>query len=160
LLARLSAVESKLASDDLLPRTYAHLCRMGMALYRDGDPWTARQYAREARACAEAVHLELSLQMMQVLVSAALWQLGLFDDPHPELRRSERSQHMTLAVIASRFLAMLLVDRGALADARELAARRLALIRSAPSPDTTIREAEWRWTLGEIAAAEGDFEAA
>jgi hypothetical protein len=78
-----------------------------------------------------------------------------------------------MALLGSLYLAMVLIDRGSLAEARTLVQQRLAGGTATPragtdaAPDSrrrrpgeSLREAEARWLLGEIAALSGDAETA
>jgi len=111
------------------------LGRACWAAWHDGDAWTALREARDARSAFAEMGDARHARFAQLFVAMGLWSLGMLDDAEQELRALPTSggEHL-MATIAALFLTTVLIDRGALAEAR--------------------------WLLGEIAALAGDAAAA
>ncbi len=159
-LARMDAAGQNVAANDFVARSWIDFAHSYVASFRDSDPWTARRHARAAHSHAEAVHDEQVASMLLAVVGMTEGCLGLFDEAERKLRAVEGSQHGLSALVAARYLAFVLIERGSLAEARALSVRWRERIQSEPRPDAMVRDAEWRIDLGQIAAAEGDLEAA
>lgn len=158
-LARMDAAGQNVAANDLVARSWIDFAHAYVASFRDSDPWTARRHARAALSHAEAVHDEQVASMLLAVVGMTEACLGLFDEAEQKLRAVEGGHHGLSALVAARYLAFVLIERGSLAEARALAARWRERIQSDPRPDTIVRDAEWRLDLGHVSAAEGDLEA-
>jgi hypothetical protein len=126
-----------------------------------GDFWAALVHARAARASfAEAGDVRHA-HFAQLFVGMCHGSLGAAAEAERELREIPvAGEDHLIAMIRSMYLALVLIRRGALVEARGLARERLAAGEARQRPDAALHEAEARWLLGEIAALEGDLPAA
>jgi ATP/maltotriose-dependent transcriptional regulator MalT len=139
---------------DPIACAWLHLGRCFWAAWYEGDAWTALAEARAAESGFLAAGDWRRVRVARAFVGMCQWSLGRLEDaerllgPLPTVP-GER----LMAMIASLYLTLVLVDRGALDEARRLAETRAR-------PGETLREAEAHWLLGEIALASGDLPAA
>jgi tetratricopeptide (TPR) repeat protein len=124
-----------------------------------GDAWTALRHARATVAAAEATHDTRHLRFARTFVAMCLWQLGLHAEADAALPPEAAAAGDLPGVVAAIYRAMFIVDHGLLDEARRLGERRIALAERDP-PNSALRIAEGRWILGEVAAREGDLDAA
>jgi tetratricopeptide (TPR) repeat protein len=137
-------------------RAWYALGRTFWVAWREGDFWGALGEARTARGTFAEAGDDRNARFAQLFVAMCLWSLGMLDEAEAELRALPASggEHL-MALIGSLYLTAVLIDRGALAEARALAEKRLADA-GEHRPGDEQREAEARWLLGEIAAEVGD----
>jgi tetratricopeptide (TPR) repeat protein len=135
-------------------RGWLHLGHCFWAAWYEGDPWGALGEARDAESSFVEAGDTRRVNVARAFAGMCQWSLGKLEDaervlvPLPNLP-GER----LMGLVASLYLTLVLVDRGALDQARRLAEARAR-------PGETLREAEAHWLLGEIAFAAGDLPAA
>jgi tetratricopeptide (TPR) repeat protein len=160
-LARIVEMVEATRTDDPILRGAVELSRAWVAAWAEGNSWAALRHARAAEACSREARDTRHTGMAQLVVGMSLWSLGLFAEAEATLRAiGALSGDDLVAVLTARYLAIVLVERGALDEARALAERRIELGRVRPEHSGKMRQAEGRWLLGEVAARAGDLEAA
>lgn len=132
-----------------------------MAGWGRGDPWTALREARAKRdrgaPSADARHTRYH----QPFIAESQLALGLYPEAEAELRSLGPIEGDD--VVTSRqelYLALVLVARGAVGEARALAEHRITAGEARADTLGATRAAEGRWLLGEAAAHAGDLETA
>jgi tetratricopeptide (TPR) repeat protein len=127
--------------------------------YAHGDPWSALERSEAIRAIFDEIGGEQIFLNMQVFRGMNRWYLGA----------AEAAQHILERVVATdealglgsslrRFsLSWLLADRGALDEARALAAQ---LSEYGHAHRNRLEESRGRWVLAEVLRRIGDFAAA
>jgi predicted negative regulator of RcsB-dependent stress response len=137
------------------------LARCWVAAWVPGDAWAARRHGSLAVLHGERAHHTRNTRFAQVFVATSDWALGRLAEAEAGLRAVvEAAADDLIARTATIYLAMVLIDRGALGEARAMARYRLETGLANAQRRGALREAEGRWLLGEIAAKEGDLEAA
>ncbi|MFO0589445.1 MAG: hypothetical protein U0441_18045, partial [Polyangiaceae bacterium] len=154
-------LESLSASGGPMSHAPVALARSWIAAWREGDAEAALCHARRARSQAEAAHDAHQARFARIFIGTAEWELGMLGVAEEELRAAGAVSGDDLpAAFASLFLAALLIEKGALAEAEALADKRLTRSRSGGAGHGAMREAEARWLLGEIALRRGDLHVA
>ncbi len=129
------------------------------ASYAHDDPWNALVHSDAIQAIFDATGGELIFLNMQLFRGVNLWYLGAFATAEQVLE-SIVTVDVALGVAGSlrRFgLAWLRADRGALDEARGLAAQ---LSESGQTHHNPLDEGRGRWILAEVLRRMGDLEAA
>jgi tetratricopeptide (TPR) repeat protein len=161
-----SAMEAQLisivaATDDREPiARFWRLVAVAMrAAYAHEDPWTALQDSDALQPICDATGGEHMFLVMQVLRGMNLWFLGAVAAAEPILKESAAADEaLGVASSVRRFaLAWLLADRGALDEARALAAQ---LVEHGRAQGNPLAEGRGHWVLAEVLRRAGDLDAA
>jgi hypothetical protein len=160
LLGRVDAVVTRPAARDPVARGWMGLAYTFWSAWSGGDFWAALVHARAAQASFTEAGDTRHARFAQLFVAMCRWALGALADAERDLRSIPVTgdDHL-IPMVRSLFLALVLIDRGALVEARELSLERLATGQARQRADDALHEAEARWLLGEIAAREGDLAA-
>jgi eukaryotic-like serine/threonine-protein kinase len=129
------------------------------AAYASEDPWDGYRHGDAIRAIFDEIGGERVLLNMQLFRGMNLWFLGALEPAARALEGIEAAD-ASLGVVSSlrRFcLAWLLADRGALGEARALAAELAEHGRAQALP---LEERRGRWVLAEVLRRMGDLEGA
>ncbi len=137
------------------------IARASVAGWGRGDPWTA---LREARAkpdrggpWRDARHARFH----SPFIAVSQLSLGLHAEAEAELRSlGPIAGDDAVTSRQELYLALVLIARGTLDEARALAEHRIAVGRARGGALGVTRAAEGRWLLGEAAARAGDLETA
>ncbi len=139
-------------------RELSHACWEGGAV---GDLWKALAHVEAARASFQSANDLAHAQLTQTFLAGIQWNLGMFGEAERELRGMVVTSGDHLVALARQFyLTLVLIERGELDLAHELATRRLEVARAKPEGADVIREAEARWMLGAIAFRADDLDTA
>jgi hypothetical protein len=158
ILDRLVALAS--ASSDPMALTMLETARSWLAGWARGDAWSALQHARRAVYHAEGARDARQRPIAQLHVAIFEWALGMVQEAEADLRALPSGASPSITSTAERYLTLILIERGALDEARSIAQRRTEEAHAKGGSDSALREAEGRWLLGEIAARSGDLAAA
>jgi hypothetical protein len=127
--------------------------------YAHEDPWEGLQHSDAIQAIYDQTGYEIMLLNMQLFRGLNLWYLGAAE-PAERLLDAIEAADETLGPVSSlrRFcLAWLRAERGALAEARALAAR---LAEDSRAHRNVLDEGRGRWVLAEVLRRAGELEAA
>ena len=162
MIARVDAVVDRTRQKiDPVARGWQGLCHAYRAMWIDGAPWAALAYARAARSSFAEVGDERHAHFAQIFVAMAAWSLGMIEEAEQDLRSLPLSgEDHLIGMLRTIYLVPVLAERGAFAEARQLAVERLTLAEAGKRVDDAIRAAEAHWLLGEIAHLTGDAEEA
>jgi hypothetical protein len=129
------------------------------ASYAHEDPWKALVHANAIQPIFDVIGGEIILLNMQLFRGLNLWFLGMFELAEQTLAViSAADENLGVASSLRRFgLAWLRADRGALAEARALAAQLADYGRAHNLP---LEEGRGRWALAEVLRRMGDLEGA
>jgi predicted negative regulator of RcsB-dependent stress response len=141
--------------------TVLEASRSWIAAWAHGDAWSARRHATLAVLHGERSHAVRSMRFAQIFVATSDWALGRLAEAEALLRELVKAAaDDLLSRSATLYLTEVLIDRGALDEARAMARDRVETALADAQRRGVLREAEGRWLLAEIAAKEGDLEAA
>jgi hypothetical protein len=165
ILGRVEALASKrgasgrtLADEDVLLRAWRDFARGFHRAWSEGDPWAAHASARAAEASFLEAGDTRHAQFTAVFVGATATSLGLLDEAQRILGPLVAASDDTLvAVLGAVCLLEVLADRGALAEVRDLAEKRIERALAEGGPLGGLHAAQGRWYLGEAAARSGDL---
>jgi hypothetical protein len=155
--------------DELLPLTagdavaagWVHLAHAWRDTWRLGDLAGAHLQIDAALRSFEAGASLRSGQLARVFAATVRWNLGLFAEAESLLRHvAPAADEHLLALLLDYHLVLVLTERGALAEARSIAARLLADAGGGAAPNAALRTAEARWLQGEVDARAGDLASA
>jgi eukaryotic-like serine/threonine-protein kinase len=157
LLGRIDAVAAPVSARDPVARGWWALAHTFWSSWHDGDLWAALVSARAAEQSFAEVGDARQAHFARLFVANCEWMLGMTEDAERDLQTipGASGDHL-LAIIRTIYLAPVLAERGAFAEARELAEQRMTLAKARLRVDDELREAEAHWLLGEIAALAGD----
>jgi hypothetical protein len=155
-LGRQAALSAAAGRDQPLTLGALEISRALVAAWGHGDAWAGLRHARLARERGEAVRDARQVAFAHVFVGTSLWSLGQLVEAEAELRLAAAGDDL-IASAATLWLGLVLIERGALDEARAIAQRRIDTGRSAAARLGALREAEGHWLLGEIAVREGDL---
>jgi serine/threonine protein kinase len=156
-LVKLTAVSAAAGKDAALTLAPLELARSVLAAWARGDAWAALGHARIARRHGEAARDARHVSFARIFVGTSLWSLGQLAEAEAELRAVVAvSGYGLIGTTSTLYLALILIERGALDEARVLAQHRIDTGRADLARLGALREAEGHWLLGEIAAREGD----
>jgi hypothetical protein len=160
-LARLSSLAAGTGDGDRIARGCMLACRAYLEAYVTGDLWAALGHMEAASADFEAAGHSRHAQYARTSVGMIQWNLGRLAEAELWLRdpAGDANDHL-IALTRSFYRTLVLIDRGALDEARALAERRIEIARRKPQGQEVIRAVEGRWLLGEIAYRSGDLDTA
>jgi tetratricopeptide (TPR) repeat protein len=127
------------------------------------DPWTGLLRGRAAHGALLAAGQRLPAALVQALIGMDAWFLGALDEAEQELRASILTASIDnrdlgpFSSLRTRFLVGVLLDRGALGEARNLASRMIATGQEQGIPQD---EGRGRWAMADVLRALGDLAAA
>jgi eukaryotic-like serine/threonine-protein kinase len=157
ILARIAALSASSAARDPVALGWMHMAEGCWKAWGIGDVWAGLRQMEAARHCFDTANDDRHVQLSQVLAARMEWNLGMFDEAELELRGPLTGDDHVITQQRVFYRALVQIDRGALGEAGELAARRIELARQSPQGVDVIREAEGRWLHGEIALRSGDL---
>jgi tetratricopeptide (TPR) repeat protein len=156
---RLLTVVRAAGDRDPLTRFWWNLLLTVRAGYAHDDPWLGLQHSRENQAIAATIGGERTFLIAHMFLGLNLWFLGRFAEAEQTLERIEAGDR-TLGLGGSLrrlSLAWLRADRGALDEARVLAAQ---LSEYGRATHVAMEESRGRWALAEVLRRMGDLEGA
>jgi hypothetical protein len=149
------------AADDREPvaRFWRIVCIAMRAAYAHADPWAALQHSESLLPIYDAVGGEHILLNVQLLRAQNLWFIGATAAAELILKEVVAADaSMGMASSLRRFiLSWLLADRGALEEARALAAQ---LAEYGHAHHNMLEEGRGRWVLAEVLRRMGDLDGA
>ncbi len=161
LLARLVTIVDQAGDDEPLTRAPLELARSWVAAWVDGDAWAALAHARAASARGAETHDARHARLSVIFTATSRMSLGLLAEAEAGLRSlGPVDGEDLLATVGALYLALVLIERGQLDEARALAQRRVEAGEARVAADGGLRLAEGRWLLGEVEARAGATAAA
>ncbi len=129
------------------------------ASYAHDDPWNALRHSVALQAIFDAIGGDMVFLIMQLLRGMNQWYLGALAPAVHVLEEVPGADAMQGMASSLRrfFLSWLHADRGALGEARALAAQ---LIEGSHANQDRMGEGRGRWALAEVLRRTGDLEAA
>jgi tetratricopeptide (TPR) repeat protein len=162
MLRRIDALVAPLADQEPVARGRMRMAHAYWDAWGTGDVWAALAHGEAAAQSFDEASDRRLAMFARVFVGNDAWALGDLARAERELRAviAAGGEGSLAALFGAAYLAWVLIDAGALDEARAIAARRVEMGRTLPSGSAEVREAEGRWLLGEIALREGDLAAA
>jgi tetratricopeptide (TPR) repeat protein len=160
-LARVSSLVVRIGDRDPIARGWMLAGHAYWEAWVTGELCAALRHMEAACADFELAGDTRHAQYSQTSVGMIQWNLGRLAEAERVLRDpiGEADDHL-VALTRSLYRTLVLIDRGDLDEARELAERRIEIARRKPQGPEVIREVEGRWLLGEIAYRTGDLDTA
>jgi eukaryotic-like serine/threonine-protein kinase len=140
-------------------RMYWNVAMCMRAAYAHDDPWAGLQHNDAIRTLFDTIGTETLFLSMQLLRGRSLWYLGALA-PAIGVMEGIPAADTAMGIVSSvrRFvLAWLYADRGALEDARAIAAQ---LSSYGHAHGYRVEEGRGRWVLAEVLRRMGDLDAA
>ncbi len=156
---RFSAIVRAAGGREPIARFWRHIAIGMRASYAHDDPWTGLEHSDAIQPIFDATGGERVFLNMQLFRGMNLWYLGAFAAAEHILRGIAAADE-ALGVASSLrrlHLAWLLADRGALDEARGLAAQ---LGEHGHARRNPLEEGRGRWVLAEVLRRMGDLDAA
>jgi tetratricopeptide (TPR) repeat protein len=153
------ALASQRGEQDPLVRFWWNVSVGLRAAYAHDDPWTALVHSDAIQAISDLIGGDVMLLNMQLLRGMNHWYLGALA-PAVRLLEAIPAADTTLGQVSSLrrlLLSWLYADRGALDEARALAAQ---LSESGRAHRDRLGESRGRWVLAEVLRRMGDLDAA
>ncbi len=161
ILHRIDALGEPLVASDPVTRGWLELAHAWWETWKTGELGDALAHAEAARRSFESASDRRHALFAQLFLGVVQWNLGMLPEAERELRGIViGGDDHVVAQARSFYLALVLIDRGALDEAREVVTRRLEGMRGKLQSNELVREAQARWLLGEIARRGGDLEGA
>jgi hypothetical protein len=157
ILRQVDLLVAPLGDRDPVARGWMQLSHAFWEAWGTGDVWAALGHVQAARRDFEAASDLRDAQFARIHAAMVHYNLGSLDDAERELRGAVATGDHLIGVIRAFYLALVLIERGSLDEARAIAAGRLEAARVKAQANDFIREGEGRWLLGEIACREGDL---
>jgi hypothetical protein len=156
ILRQIDVLVAGLSDRDLIARGWRHLSHAYWETFKTGALGEALEHVEASRVSFAAACDRHRVQLVSLFAARVRWNLGMFAEAERELRAIvPTGDQDVVAHMRSLYLTLVLIDRGALEEARELALRRVN-----GKGSSFLSQAEGRWLLGHVAARSGDLDAA
>jgi tetratricopeptide (TPR) repeat protein len=158
-LAKLDGAAAQLPPEDAVAHGMMRLAHVYHDAWVSGDLWSALGHAEAARKAFDSIEDVRHTMYAACFVAFIHVGLGAFADAEREAAALAAETSPMIVLLREGAVFRVLLARGALAEAREMASRALREIEQAPAKDI-LSQARMKWWLGDVARLSGDFESA